>query len=94
LADRIAALLRSSSRFFGGLKVVSELMSVVAASLTCCTARLNAASLAFDGALKPLNLRTNCTAEARISSSVAGGAKLNRVLMFLHISPPGGYSGR
>src|SRR5713101_4658966 len=46
----------------------------------------NAASLAFDGLLKPLTFLTNCSAAARISSSVTGGSKLNRVLMFLHIS--------
>ena len=40
--------------------------------------------------LKPDNFRTNCSAEARISSSVAGGSKLNSVLMLRHIglSPP------
>jgi hypothetical protein len=32
--------------------------------------------LAFDGFVKPLILRTYCTAAARISSSVAGGSKL------------------
>jgi hypothetical protein len=42
--------------------------------------------LAFDGLLKPLTLRTNCKEAARISSSVTGGAKLKRILMFLHIS--------
>src|SRR5438094_3157646 len=46
----------------------------------------NAASFAFDGLLKPLTLRTNCNEAARISSSVTGGAKLKRILMFLHIS--------
>src|SRR5262249_24373663 len=35
--------------------------------------------------LKPESLRTNCSAEARISSSVAGGSKLNSVLMLRHI---------
>src|SRR3954462_9397842 len=48
-------------------------------------ARLNAASFAFDGAVKPLSFRTNCSDAARISSSVAGGSKLKRVLMFRHI---------
>ena len=38
-----------------------------------------------DGLVKPLSLRTNCRADARISSSVAGGSKLNSVLMFLHM---------
>ena len=49
-------------------------------------ARWNAASLAFDGALNPLSFRTNCSEAARISASVAGGSKLKRVLMLLHIS--------
>ena len=35
---------------------------------------------------KPLTFRTNCSAAPRISSSVTGGSKLKRVLMFLHIS--------
>ena len=52
---------------------------------TSSTARLNAASLAFDGAVKPDSLRTNCSDAARTSSSVAGGAKLNSVLMLLHM---------
>jgi len=36
---------------------------------------LKASSLALDGRLKPLSLRTNCSDEAWISSSVAGGLK-------------------
>src|SRR5262249_1377147 len=45
----------------------------------------NAAAFACDGLLKPETLRTNCSAEAWISSSVAGGSKLNNVLMLRHI---------
>ena len=41
---------------------------------------------AFDGAVKPLSLRTNCNDAARTSSSVAGGSKLKSVLMFLHMA--------
>src|SRR4029079_5795532 len=41
--------------------------------------------LAFEGLLKPESLRTNWSAEARISSSVAGGEKLCSVLMLRHI---------
>src|SRR6185295_7927728 len=52
------------------------------------TAVSNAASLTFDGLLKPLILRTNCSDAARISSSVTGGAKLNSGLMLLHMSSP------
>jgi hypothetical protein len=48
-------------------------------------ARSNAARFACEGALNPLSLRTNCKEAARISSSVAGGAKLKSVLMFLHL---------
>jgi hypothetical protein len=35
--------------------------------------------------LKPLSFLTNCSADARISSSVAGGSKLNRVRILRHI---------
>ena len=59
-------------------------LSLDAADVTSTTARLNASSFALDGLLKPLNLRTNCSADARISASVAGGSKLNSVLMFRH----------
>src|SRR5262245_59119262 len=52
---------------------------------TSSTARLNAGSLLFDGAVKPDSLRTNCSDAARTSSSVAGGSKLNSVLMLLHM---------
>src|SRR5262245_29049427 len=60
-------------------------MSLEAAAVTSTTARLNASSFALDGLLKPLSLRTNCSAEARISASVAGGSKLNSVLMLRHM---------
>ena len=50
------------------------LLTVSASRLPNAKARSNAASLACDGLLKPLNLRTNCNAEAWISSSVAGGS--------------------
>src|SRR5438105_6143382 len=46
---------------------------------------MKAAMFAFEGLLKPESLRTNCSDAARISSSVAGGSKLNSVLMFLHM---------
>ena len=48
------------------------------------TALANAASFAFEGFEKPLILRTNCSEAAWISSRVAAGLKLKRVLMFLH----------
>jgi hypothetical protein len=43
------------------------------------------ASFAFDGLLKPVIFLTNWRAAARTSSSVTGGLKLKRVLMFLHM---------
>src|SRR6185312_12603581 len=46
---------------------------------------IDGAALAFEGLLKPESLRTNWSAEARISSSVAGGEKLYSVLMLRHI---------
>src|SRR4030088_1602870 len=82
---RARAFIASSSRLRGGLPVSSASRSRRAASATSSTARLNAGSLAFDGSLYPLSLRTNCSADARISSSVAGGSKLKSVRMFRHI---------
>src|SRR5437764_9261965 len=88
-ANRARALSRafsaSASRLRGGLVVASAASSVRAASATSSTARSNAASFAFEGRLKPLSLRTNCSADARISSSVAGGSKLNSVRMLRHM---------
>src|SRR5579864_3294998 len=52
-------------------------------SVTAC---MNTASLAFDVIVKPLSLRTNCSDASRISSSVAGGSKLKRVLMLRHMA--------
>ena len=53
-------------------------------AVTSSTAVAKACSFACEGFVEPLILRTNCIAAARTSSSVAGGSKLNRVLMFLH----------
>jgi hypothetical protein len=61
-------------------------MSRRATSVVSSIAALNAASFAFDGALNPLSLRTNCIDAERISSSVAGGSKLNRVRMLRHMN--------
>ena len=60
-------------------------MSLDAADVTSTIARLNASSFALDGLLKPLSLRTNCSADARISVSVAGGSKLKSVFMLRHM---------
>jgi hypothetical protein len=65
--------------------VVRDEIRTRAAAVTSSTACSNAASFALEGLLKPLSFLTNCKAEARISASVAGGSKLNSVLMFLHI---------
>src|SRR5438067_1105844 len=85
-AERSRAFTASSMRFFGGAFVSSELRSLLATAAISSTAVRNAASLAFDGLLKPLIFRTNCNAAACISSSVTGGSKLKRVLIFLHTS--------
>src|SRR6201993_3047520 len=54
--------------------------------VTSSTAARNDASFAFDGLLNPVILRTNWRAADRSSSSVAGGWKLNKILIFLHIN--------
>src|SRR5215204_1146386 len=84
--DRARAFSASTSRSRTGAVVCSWSSSRRAASETSVTARWNAAAFACDGALKPESLRTNCSAEARISSSLAGGAKLNSVRMLRHIA--------
>jgi hypothetical protein len=80
-------LAASISRSFGGAVVTSSLSSVSEAAVTASTARSNAASLTFEGFAAPLILRTYCSAAAAISSSVAGGSKLCRVLMLRHMPP-------
>ena len=84
-AARSRALKANSARFLGGAFVRSELRNFPETVDISSTAATNAASFAFDGLLKPLTFRTNCNAAARISSSVTGGAKLKRILIFLHI---------
>src|SRR5690606_5775727 len=84
-SDRSRALRASSSRFRGGAVVFSDRIRRVAAAVTSSTARSNTASLALDGLFVPLSFRTNCSAEARISSLVAGGSKFASILMFLHM---------
>jgi len=83
-AARALALAASFARFLGGALVSSELNSFLDEVATFSTAALNAASLAFDGLWNPLTFLTYCTAAARISSSVTGGLKLKRALIFLH----------
>lgn len=53
---------------------------------TSSTAARNRVSFALDGLVKPQIFLTNWREAARISSSVAGGSKLKRVLIFLHIA--------
>src|SRR5882672_2337225 len=74
------------SRWRGSAVVTSESTRTLAAAAMSAMARSNAASFAFEGTLKPLSLRTNCNEASRISTSVAGGSKLKRVLMFLHMA--------
>jgi hypothetical protein len=78
-------LAASISRSFGGAFVTSSSSRRAEISLTATTARSKASTLAWEGLVKPLILRTYCTAEASISSSVAGGSKLWRLRMFLHM---------
>jgi carbon starvation protein CstA len=81
---RAFARAASTSRSRRGDVVTRLSMRPRATSATSSTARSNASSFAFDGFVNPLSLRTNWTDAARISSSVAGGSKLKRVLMFRH----------
>ncbi len=81
-------LAASTSRSRGGAFVTRESRSSRAACVTWSTARVKAGSLALEGLAKPLSFRTNCKDEARISSSVAGGLKLCRTLIFRHIKNP------
>src|SRR3954447_14721730 len=83
--DRSRAFSASMSRSRAGAWVCSDASNFRAACETSSTARLNASSLACEGLLKPDSFRTNCSAEAWTSSSVAGGSKLNSVLMLRHM---------
>src|SRR5215469_16024532 len=90
LANRSAArslAFAASSCLFLGPPLVSRVPSSCAEIPAMpLTADLKAASFIFEGLLKPVIFRTNCSEAARISSSVAGGSKLNSVLMFRHIA--------
>src|SRR3954447_13511961 len=83
--DRSLAFSASVPRSRAGAWVCNEVSSRCAAEVTSATARSNASAFACEGLLKPDSLRTNCSADACTSSSVAGGSKLNSVLMFRHI---------
>jgi hypothetical protein len=69
-AERSRALAASTSRYLGGAAVSKELRRLLETAVIPSTAARKAASFAFDGLLKPLTLRTNCSEAARISSSV------------------------
>src|SRR6476620_2754759 len=86
--DRSLAFSASISRSRAGALVCSAASRRRALSETSETARLKASVFACDGELNPESLRTNCSAEAWISACVAGGSKLNRVLMLRHMVPP------
>lgn len=75
-AFRARAFAISSSLVLGGAVVSRDRSSRVAAAATSSMADSNAASFTFDGLLKPLSFRTNCSEAARISPSVTGGSKL------------------
>ena len=81
------ALAASSPRSFAGAWVTRESSRCCVAWAISCTARLKASSLALDGLVLPLILRTYCSAAASTSAVVAWGSKLWRVRMFRHISP-------
>jgi hypothetical protein len=70
----------------GGVLVASDPRRRVHTSATSSTAARKAASFALDGAVTPLIFLTNWRDAFRISASVAGGEKLNRFFIFLHIS--------
>jgi hypothetical protein len=84
-AARAFAFAASSSRFFDGALVSSERSNRAETPATSSTAARNEASFAFDGLVNPQIFLTNCSDAARTSSSVTGGSKLKRILMFLHM---------
>jgi hypothetical protein len=59
IRDRSIIFRISTFRSFGGATVTHPRISRSAAAATSSTARWNRASLAFDGLLAPLSLRTN-----------------------------------
>src|SRR4051795_1219466 len=76
----------STSRSFGGAVVTRASSNRVEAAATAATARSNASALTREGFVAPLILRTYWSAAAAISSSVAGGSKLESGRMFLHMA--------
>ena len=86
-ADRALAFAASISLLRGSACVTRPAISLRAVAATSSTACSNATSFARDGTENPLSFRTNCKDASRISSSVAGGSKLKRVLMLRHMVP-------
>ena len=83
---RSRAFACSVSRSFDGEFVTSDASNFLEAIVISSMAISKASAFAADGLLNPPNFLTNCTAAARISSSVAGGAKLCNCLIFRHIT--------
>jgi len=84
LVARARRLAASTRRSLGGAFVSSALSRSLEIAAMASTAARNACSLALEGLLKPLILRTYCKEASRISSCVAGGSKLKRDLMLRH----------
>jgi hypothetical protein len=85
-ADRARSFSDSTSRLRGSAVVTNDRISALADAVTSSTARSNASSFALDGLVNPQIFLTNWSDASRISASVAGGSKLNSVLMFLHMA--------
>src|ERR1700722_14272880 len=83
--ERAFSLAASSSRFLGEAVVFREWSRRAEAAVISSTAASNWAWLAWEGLVKPLILRTNCSEALRISSSVSGGSKLKSIFMFRHM---------
>src|ERR1700733_5448509 len=87
-SERARARAASVSRSRGLAVVTREAIRLPAAAEISATACSKAAWLIFEGALNPLNFRTNWSEASRISASVAGGSKLKSVFIFLHTTSP------
>src|SRR5580704_10403756 len=85
-ADRARSFSDSTSRLRGSAVVTNDRISALADAETSSTARSNASSFALEGLVNPQSFLTNWSDASRISASVAGGSKLNSVLMFLHMA--------
>src|SRR5689334_1014088 len=84
-ALRARALAASTSRVRGAAFVCRACNSLCDVAAISLIAALKAAALASEGLLNPLTLRTNCSAAASTSCSVAGGWKLKSGRILRHI---------